>query len=222
MYFINPLFFEFEPVKIPSIAENGSARIELARFIGIYEKECLIKVLGSCLYKEVIDSLELLPSATSYSLKLTATIPIKNLVNGLEYDAPETDNSFIYFGLGCGCGCESSNCKKKYWKGFVEKDEFLNAASIGVSYRSFIADYIYYQHKLINRTTTSGTGESVLSGENASTAFNESKRIDRWNEFVFKIIGRKNETSLYRFLKDNKTDYPTWEQNCQINFKTKY
>jgi hypothetical protein len=75
---------------------------------------------------------------------------------------------------------------------------------------------------LVNRTATTGTGQTVLGSENGTTVVNISKRIDRYNEFIFQVIGRKNETSLYRFLKDNKTDYPTWSPNCNLTFKDKF
>jgi len=57
MYFVKPLFFEFEPIKIANVSENGNFANDLARFIALYEKQCLQEILGACLYKELIESL---------------------------------------------------------------------------------------------------------------------------------------------------------------------
>lgn len=217
MYFVNPLMFEFEPTKIANVSENGNVANDLARFIAEYEKKCLIEVLGSCLTKDLIDSFELTSGASKYTLKTTATDAIKRLVNGFEYDAPENSNNDFSM-YGCGCGCSSLNCIKRYWKGLIQFDVFL----FGTVQKSIVTNYIYYYYLLINRSTTTATGQQVLSGENSTTVQNVSKRIDAWNEFVFDVIGQKNKTSLYQFLKDNKADYPTWDANCSINFKDKY
>jgi len=225
MYFVKPLFFEFEPIKITNVSENGNVSNDLARFIALYEKQCLQEVLGACLYKELIDSFELLEGATAYTLKDDATEPIKRLVNGYEYTAPENDNSafnFVWLFNGCGCGCGESSCTQRSWKGLVQTDSFLIGNAITTSKRSFIADYIYYHYLLINRSVTVGTGQQVLSGENSQTVSNFSKRVDRYNEFIFSVIGKQGETSLYRFLQDNKADYPTWKPNCNLRFKEKY
>jgi hypothetical protein len=230
MLFITPALFEFEPVKIHGVSDNGSLKLELARFIGIYEKQCLIEVLGACLYKEIQDSYTFLDGV--FTIKPDATQAIKDLVNGIDYDAPESSGSFIdpwfdasgmFWGSGsCGCGCGSSACDKRYWKGFVQTDEYLQGTALADLKRSFIADYIYYQHSLINRSVTTGTGQQTLDAENSTKVQNFSKRIDRYNEFIFSVIGRKNETSLYRFLYDHKADYPTWVPNCSLKFKDKF
>ncbi len=235
MYFVKPIFYVYEPIKIANVSENGAIANDLARFIALYEKQCLMEILGACLYKELIDSFELLTGATEYTLKTDATEPIRRLVNGYEYDAPEGDNcfenSFVFdyflFGqrfipFGCGCGCGSDNCTKRYWKGFVQTDTFLIGTTVTTSKRSFIADYIYYHHSLINRSSTTASGQQVLTGENSTAVSNFSKRVDRYNEFIFSVLGRQGETSLYRFLFDNKDDYPTWVPNCNLRFKEKY
>lgn len=218
MLFTDPLFFEFEPIKIANVSGNGNVAADLSRFIGIYEKQCLIEILGPCLYKDVMDSYTFDDGTHAFKIKDDATQAIKDLVNGKSYDAPETNES----NWGCGCGCGSANCTKRYWKGFVQSDECLIGNALTTSKRSFIADYIYYHYLLINRTVTTGTGQQKLKGENSETFSNFSKRIDRYNEFVFAVVGRKNETSLYWFLQDNKTAYPTWDRNCSIKFKDKW
>ncbi len=226
MYFVKPIFFEFEPVKIANVAENGSLKTELARFIALYEKQCLMDILGECLYKELIDSFELLQDATEFTLKDDATEPIKRLVNGYSYTAPaETDCeawTLSYLLGGCGCGCGSSTCTTRVWQGFVKTDQYLVGTEMTESKSSFIADYIYYHYLLINRSFSTGSGQQVLTGENSTTVSNFSKRIDRYNEFVGGVLGKSNETSLYRFLHDNKADYPTWKRNCNLTIKTKY
>ncbi len=226
MYFVKPIFFEFEPVKIANVAENGSLKTELARFIALYEKQCLLEILGECLYKELIDSFELLENATEFTLKDDATEPIKRLVNGYSYTAPdETDCeawTLSYLLGGCGCGCGSSTCTTRVWKGFVKTDQYLVGTEMTESKSSFIADYIYYHYLFINRSFSTGSGQQVLTGENSTTVSNFSKRIDRWNEFIASVVCRQNETSLYRFLHDNKADYPTWKRNCNLTIKTKY
>lgn len=227
MYFVKPIFFEFEPVKISNVTENGSVKTELARFIALYEKQCLLDILGECLYKELIDSYELLQNATEFTLKTDASEPIKRLVNGHSYTAPQNDGSdydwslSFWFG-GCGCGCGSSTCTTRVWKGFVKTDNYLIGGAVSESKSSFIADYVYYHYLLTNRSITTASGQQVLTGENSTTVSNFSKRIDRWNEFIFSVVGKQSQTSLYRFLQDNKADYPTWKRNCNLTFKTKY
>lgn len=213
MHFIDPDYFEYEPTKISNIPENGDVRDSLARFIGKYEKQCLIEVLGECLYKEVIDSLELVADANAFTVKPKATNFIKQLINGHPYDAPKNS---------CKCQCNSGNCDKRYWKGFVETDEFFINGTVGKEKSSFIADYIHYHYFLENRSVTSGTGQQVLAGENSTTVFNESKRIDSYNRFITKINSCGQSTSLYQFLKDNIENYPTWEQNCSLKSILKY
>lgn len=224
MIFVNPSFFENEPRKIANISENGDVRNDVARFIGQYEKECLQSVLGECLYNDVKNSYTFDSEQGIFVLNPDATDAIKNLVNGLEYDKPAQDNFNIatFLPFGCGCGCGSTSCDKRYWKGFVQTDEYLIGTNLETSYRSFIADYIYYNYLLYNRSVTSGDGQQVITGENAATVQNFSKRIDAYNDFVFGVLGKKNTTSLYMFLRENKDDYPTWEMNCNIRFKDKY
>ena len=226
MIFIDPLFFEFEPVKIANIFDNGDVKADVARFIGIYEKQCLKDVLGECLYKEVQDSYTFDADEKKFVIKPDATQAIINLVNGFSYDAPDRTDMVVDYYLtynGCGCGCGNSNCNKREWKGFVQEDEFLIGDALSSIKKSFIADYVYYFYLLENRSITAGTGQQVLAGENSNTVSNFSKRIDRWNEFIMSVIGgRKGETSLYQFLRDNKSDYPAWTRSCNLQFKTKW
>jgi len=220
--------FEFEPIKIANISENGNVAKEFARFDALYERQCLEEILGSCLAKELFDSFELteVDNVKAYRLKSNATDPIKNLVNGFTYEAPETDSTeifdFAWIWGGCGCGCGGSECTQRVWKGFVQTNTILIGQTETTESKCFISDYIYYHHLLINRSITTGSGQQVLTGENSNTVSNFSKRIDRWNEFIFSVVGKVGETSLYRFLQDNKADYPTWKPNCNLNFKTKY
>lgn len=228
MYFVKPLFFEFEPIKIAGVSENGSLANDLSRFIALYERQCLEEILGSCLSKELFDSFELttVSGIKAYRLKSNATEPIKRLVNGCAYEAPATDAieifDFNWIWEGCGCGCGGSECTERVWKGFVQTNTILIGQSETTESKCFISDYIYYHYNLINRSITSGSGQQVLNGENATAVSNASKRIDRYNQFIFSVVGKLGETSLYRFLQDNKTDYPTWVPNCNLRFKDKY
>lgn len=220
MNFITPLFFEFEPLKIANVTENGSGQLEVNRFIGQYEKQCLREVLGDSLAKELNDSYEIADGV--FALKSDATQPIKDLVNGKEYDAPITSSGFYdpFFdasGLDVYWGGETGVVGgKRIWSGIVRSEDFYNGVELSTLKTSFIADYIHYHYLLVNRSVTTGTGQQVLAGENSQTVSNFSKRIDSWNSFCFKI------SSLYRFLQDNKSDYPTWKPNCNIRFKDKY
>lgn len=219
MYFTTPLFYEFEPRKVANVTENGNVANDFARFDAVCEMQCLNDVLGACLTKELIESFELLSGATVFTLKADATTPIKNLVNGLEYDAPAHDSNLVIdwwlhlYGDNCSCGCGTNTCTKRYWKGIAEK----TVLPIGTIYNSFIADYVYYEHLLANRSITAGTGQQVLSGENSQTVQNFSKRIDAYNRFLLAVL-----KDLYPFLEANKIDYPTWVRNCNLNFKDKY
>lgn len=237
MYFVNPLMFEFEPVKIANVTQSGDVAKDLARFIAIYEKQCLEELLGSCLAKELLDSFELttVDNIKAYRLKDDATVPIQRLVNGYTYTPKEQDGDEIAsfwsvygaifgfnYGFGCGCGCGGSECTERVWKGFVQTTPLLIGQSETTESRSFITDYIYYHYLYVNRSITAGSGQQVLTGENSTTVSSLSKRVDRYNEFIFSVLGRKGQTSLYRFLHDNKSDYPTWQPNCNLRFKDKY
>jgi len=238
MYFVNPLMFEFEPIKIANVTQSGDVAKDLSRFIAIYERQCLEELLGSCLAKELFDSFELttVDNVKAYRLKDAATEPIKRLVNGYTYEAPTEEDgnelaSFwsVYgaifgfnYGLGCGCGCESSDCTSRVWKGFVQETTLLIGQSDTIEKKCFISDYVYYHYLFVNRSITSGSGQQVLTGENSMPVQNFSKRIDRYNEYVLSVLGRRGQTSLYRFLHDNKADYPTWQPNCNLRFKDKY
>lgn len=233
MYFVNPLMFEFEPIKIANVTQSGDVSKDLARFIAIYEKQCLEELLGPCLAKELFDSFEIttVDGVKAYRLKEEATVPIQRLVNGHTYTQTEQDNDELstfwkvygpIFGMGCGCGCGDSECTDRVWKGFVQSSTFLIGQSETVQKTSFLADYVYYQYLFVNRSITSGSGQQVLTGENSTPVQNFSKRIDRYNEFIFSVLGRVAETSLYRFLHDNKDDYPTWVPNCNLRFKDKF
>jgi hypothetical protein len=214
---IDNKFFADEPTKIANVLEGKDLPKIVAKFIGEYQLKCLKTILGACLAKEVLDSFEFVVGS-GYSLKATATTPIKNLVNGFEYDAPTT--SVL---SSCGCGCGGGNCTKRYWKGFVTTSQYLYADALQEQKKSFIANYVYYHWLLYNRTASTGTGQQILEGENSISAQNFSKRIDAWNEFMFLVVGcRKGETSMYQFLTDNKADYPTWEKNCNLRFKDKW
>lgn len=213
MIFVKPLFFEFEPIKIANVSENGNVQLDLSIFIGIYEKKCLIEVLGLELYQELAASFDF--AAGVFTLKSNATTPIKNLVNGVEYDKPVDSISSFDF--------DNSESTKRIWKGIVQTDSYVVGTEKATIKKSFIADYIYYHYYLTNRSITAGTGQQVLAGENSTTVSNFSKRIDRYNEFVFTILGGiGHTTSLYQFLQDRKSEYPTWVHNCQIYFKDKY
>lgn len=218
MYFVKPLFFEFEPIKIANVSENGALPAELSRSIALYEKLCLIEVLGVELYTEVINSLELLTGSTDFTLKADATQEIKDLINGKTYNFTYTDFNFDFL----GCACDSTTTTQRTWQGFIQTDEFLTGTAIGSIKRSFIADYIYYNYLLTNKSISTGAGQQVLSGENSTSVMNVYKRIERYNEFVFAVLGKENQVGLYQFLHDNKDSYPTWKRNCSIQFKEKF
>lgn len=217
MNFINPLFFEFEPLKIANVSENGSGQLELNRFIGQYEKQCLREVLGDILAKELNDSYEVVDGA--FALKTGATQPIKDLINGKEYEpslnSDETIDWFLNWQVG-ECGYNNTTDKKRIWPGIVVSEDFYNGVESSTFKTSFIAEYIHYHYFLANRTKTTGSGQQELAGENSTTVSNFSKRIDSWNAFCLKV------SMLYRFLQDHRADYPTWKPNCNLRFKDKY
>lgn len=232
MIFVKPSMFEFEPLKIANVADNGSVSNDLSRFITLYERQCLEELLGACLAKELIDSFELteVDNVWDYRLKEDATQPITDLVEGKEYTHTD-DNScggnfwLLFWGFGsCGCGCgnDSSACTTRKWKGLVETNTILVGNATTTQKTSVLSDYIYYNYLLINRSTTAGSGQQVLSGENSTTVQNFSKRIDAYNRFIDSILGKRGGTSLYQFLHENKDNYPTWVRNCNLNYKQKY
>jgi len=217
MYFITPSFFEFEPLKIANVTENGGSQLEVSRFIGQYEKQCLREVLGDSLAKELNDSYEIVNG--EFVFKSSATQAIKDLVNGKEYTPvagiDETVDWFLNWD-GYGCDCNNSSDTNRIWAGIVVSEEFYNGVELSTLKTSFIADFIHYHYLLINRSQTTGAGQQVLAGENSQTVSNFSKRIDSWNSFCFKVA------NLYRFLHDNKANYPTWKPNCNLRFKEKF
>lgn len=215
MYFVKPLFFEFEPLKIANVTENGSLPSELLRFIALYEKQCLIETLGESLFKEVVDSFELIADATEFTIKASATDAIKNLVNGKTYEVEGSS-------LDCNCYFGEGTTRSRIWKGFVQSNQFLIGTELRVVKTSFIADYIYYHYLLVNRSISSGVGQQVLDSENSVTVMNVWKRIERYNEFVLSVLGNGSSVGLYQFLNENKGDYPTWTRNCSIRFKEKF
>jgi hypothetical protein len=215
MNFITTSFFEFEPLQIANVTENGSVQIEVNRFIGQYEKQCLIDVLGPELAKELNDSYEIVNNA--FVLKSDATQAIKDLVNGKVYDTPEDADEIISWNLlWYGCGCDGEASPKRTYPGIVITENYFVGTNLTEFKTSFIADYIHYHYLLTHRSTTTGAGQQVLEGENSQTVSNFSKRIDSWNSFCFKAA------NLYRFLHDHKENYPTWKANCNIRFKEKY
>lgn len=226
MLFVTPDYFEFEPLMIANANENGDVKKQLVRFIAQYEKQCLVDVLGACLYKEVQDAFTF--ASGVYTLKSDAPDNIKRLIEGYEYAAPANTGSSFQFDLywswdGCGCGCGSSGCTTRKWQGLVQKDTFVMAGAEETISKSFIGDFIYYHWMLINRSVTTGTGQQKQTAENSTPVQNASKRIDRWNEFVKLTVGNdRNMVSLYRFLTENKSDYPTWVRNCKIKFLPKF
>lgn len=217
MYFITPSFFEFEPLKIANVTENGSGQLEVSRFIGQYEKQCLREVFGDSLAKELNDSYEIVDGA--FVLKGNATQAIKDLVNGKEYNSSSSIDETVDWFLNWDdndCGCNTTTTSKRVWAGIVVSEEFYNGVELSTFKTSFIADFIHYHYLLSNRSQTTGAGQQVLAGENSQTVQNFSKRIDSWNSFCFKV------SRLYRFLQDHKVDYPTWKPNCNLRFKPKY
>lgn len=212
MYFVKPLFFEFEPVKIANVNELGSLPAELLRFIALYEKQCLIDVLGESLYTDVINSFELISGASEFTLKTDATDQIKDLINGKTYEIE-----------GSECECSDSETPiTRTWKGFVQTDNLLVGNSLSQVKKCFITDYIYYHYLLTNRSISTGTGQQIIGAENATPTMNVYKRIDRYNEFVFSVLGKPGSLGLYQYLNDNKSDYPTWKRNCSIKFLEKF
>lgn len=217
MNFITPIFFEFEPLQIANVLENGSQQTEVNRFIGQYEKQCLIEVLGPELAKELNDSYEVVGNA--FVLKSDATQAIKDLVNGKVYDTPEDAGEVITWNLlwwGGSCGCDGEINPKRTYPGIVVTENYFVGITLTEFKTSFIAYYIHYHYLLTHRSTTTGAGQQVLVGENSQAVSNFSKRIDSWNSFCFKV------SNLYRFLHDNKANYPTWKPNCNLRFKEKY
>ena len=216
MNFITPSFFEFEPLKIANVTENGGGQLEVSRFIGQYEKQCLREVLGDVLAKELNDSFEFVDGV--FVFKDDATQAIKDLVNGKTYDLVDGSNETVDWFLSWeenDCNCSSAD-GTRVWPGIVVSDEFYNGVELSTLKTSFIADYIHYHYLLVNRSQTTGAGQQVIAGENSQTVSNFSKRIDSWNSFCLKV------SILYRFLHDNKADYPTWKPNCNLRFKEKF
>lgn len=234
MYFVKPSMFEFEPNKIANVTQSGDVSKELARTIARYERQRLEGLLGASLTKELFDSFELTTVANvkAWRLKDDATDPIKNLVNGYTYTPTEPDNNELsqfwsVYGaiLGWGyCGCSNSNTEpvELVWKGFVVSNPLLIGQAESVDETCFLTDGIYYDHLYETRTITTGSGQQTLTPENATPASNFSKRIDAYNRFVDSVLGKKGDVSLYKFLHDNKDDYPTWKPDCDLRYKDKY
>jgi hypothetical protein len=201
MLIVKPIFFEFEPVKIANATANGALLIAVSRSIVFYEKQCFDLLFGSVLSKEIVESFELISGTSSYTLKPSATIPIKNLVNGFDYSVVENGVTIA-----------------KSWKGFIEEDKILVGVTETNFKKSFLTDYIYVQHKLENISASTGTGQQILQGENSIPTTSVLNRMMANDRFVFSVLGGNGKTGLYEFMNDNIADYPTLVKTCGLKF----
>lgn len=201
MFIVKPIFFEFDPIKIANVTANGSLLLAVSRSIALYEKQCFDELFGRVLSKELQNSFELISGASEYTLKTSATVPIKNLVDGFDYTVVE-------------CG-ETVN---KSWGGLIEVDKVLQGTKLTTFKKSFIADYIYVKHSLDNISVATGTGQAILQGENSNTVTNVLNRMSANDRFVFSVLGGNGKVGLYEFMQDNIIDYPTLVKSKSLQF----
>lgn len=89
----------------------------------------------------------------------------------------------------------------------IRKQEATEAVITAGKKKSLIANYVYW-HWMENETTsTTGTGEKVIDGQNASNASPVFKMVSAWNEMVNQVW------ELIEFLLTNESDYPTFRDH---------
>jgi hypothetical protein len=86
------------------------------------------------------------------------------------------------------------NGRPRKWRGLLQSDIKISP----------IAYYVYFNYQANQATNTGGTGETVLTNENATNASPSAKMVYAWNRMVH--INRE----LFDFLFTNQTSYPDW------------
>lgn len=196
-------------LRIPNVQEDltplGSRtgnQPDLDEYIAKYEIEVMLNALGYKEYKSFIQSFDL----SDGSVLVGAEQRWKDLINGKDYT--------------------SSGGTELIWRGL--------RYTLGSQKYSLIAEYVF--HVFLREQSRTYAGQGMVR-EKAKAAENESaipRLTDAWNDFVVKYQGdveldeypriiekpglvgldysinfaESDDVSLYRFLKDNESDYP--------------
>ena len=205
-YFVND-------IHIPNIGDNTP--IETGNqnraqwFIDVYEREALIFGLGRQLYEEFISNIEQNPLNVNYgNLLAGADVIWERLLNGYTY---------------------TIGSRQYYWNGL----RYTINNSSNTVYKSLLAYYVYYRYVENNVSNLTDLGVAAENVKNADLVSPAPKMVFAWREF-HKMYGVNTENynrrfsypiyypgelnvygtgevSLYKFLRDNRSDYPTWQ-----------
>lgn len=196
MYFINKTFFTGE-IFIANIHEyKDNMNFDLDLFISREETNCLINVLGSCLFNDLKEQLEFDSEQKCFVLKPEIESKWEWLIYGHSYEKKGS----------CGCYC---NCDTLNWPGIIFSTPIVINGQLKYSKQSFLAYWIYYQRAFSKNSHSTGTGEAINQTENAIMISNEFKRKQAFNRFLELIqFGKGCDISLYQFLNDHKSFFP--------------
>lgn len=184
-----------KPSITDSVTEVGD---QVKFFIDSYVPNCLVKVLGLQLFRELESMLD---PAQVNGIDLAADAKWDALLNGAEYADPSTGDTVN-------------------WRGIRFKSSPLRDYD-----RSFLADYVYFFYEKSDHITRSDIGNQQEDGKNARTVSPTLKVMSAWNSFVDLVQGSEyqpsfvnkdgmagvdyynsaanQEISLYKFIKDS-------------------
>lgn len=165
-------------------------------YIDTLEREALIDALGRKEYENFISNLDvngdLIPGADA---------KWDRLLNGHTYTI------------------DGETC---YWDGLKYE--------VGVMKESLLADYVYSRYVEDNQSSMGDVGMTSSKSENGMRVSANQRIVNAWNDFIkvrgghrcpidYGYLGPMNlyvdqfnhNVTLYKFLDDNKTDYPDWK-----------
>tara|TARA_R110000803_G_scaffold113406_1_gene181763 strand:- start:821 stop:1516 length:696 start_codon:yes stop_codon:yes gene_type:complete len=161
-YYKNELYV---PHAKPGITDSVLAvEGKLEDFINVYERDCLIKVLGHQLAKEFMDELD---STQPNFLKTSADIKWNDLLNGKAYTNPNNQDETLY------------------WKGIRTK----SLLSSSVYDMSFLANYVYYYYEANANVVRTEAGNQQINAKNSERVYSGEKTVNAWNKFVEWVQG---------------------------------
>lgn len=195
-YFINELHIVGHNKSAPtgSTTDSTSSNAKLSNAIKEYEAEVLEKVFGFEMLKELSKNVE------NKAVKSSAPEKWKKLVNGEEYTLNGTKYNWrgLLFSLG---GIKKSllayyvYCHYFYLETHAEKG-FVKKNNYDFNFQSPLVNVASARRKFIELVVGKKTAPTIIS---SNTGFG----ID-WTTTINK------EKSLYEYLIDKKTDFPTW------------
>lgn len=219
---INKTYFVGEryiPHASPSISDNVTGvALDLDKFMGKYERDCLIRSLGRVLYLEFYNQLD---DAQPNGLKSGADQKWDDLLNGKDYTAP--------------------NGETVSWQG-IRAESVLGSGDYD---QSFISDYVYWFYQQDTHDTVGASNFQQVNVANGEVADPTPKVTAAWRDFVYKVQGEyyeyrgeyfntrygygvdfyannnSGDVSMYKFIQDSnelvEDTYADWNGKCWEN-----